>query len=56
MIPPINSDLNDSGGKDRKKEKAVVYDNPLFSIFFQYSPFSTHPNQLKIADFCITSM
>ena len=41
------------GRKDRKERKAVVYDNPPKSIFFQYLPFSTQPNQLKIANFCV---
>ena len=38
--------------KDKKERKTVVYNNPSKSIFFQYLPFSTQPNQLKIAYFC----
>ena len=39
--------------KDIKENKIVVYNNPLIKISFQYLPFSTQPNQLKIADFCV---
>ena len=41
-------------GKDRKVRKTVVYNNPPIYIFFQYLPFSTQPNHLKIADYCIS--
>ena len=41
-------------GKDRKERKTVVYNNPLKTIFLQYLPFSSLPNQLKTADFCVS--
>ena len=41
-------------GKDGKGRKTVVYVNPPKSINYQYLPFLTQSNQLKIADFCVS--
>ena len=43
-------------GKDKGESKTVPYDNPPKSIFFQYLAFLTQPNQLKIADFCVSML
>ena len=39
--------------KDRKERKTGVYNNPQKFSFSQYLPFSTQPNQKKIANFCV---
>ena len=39
--------------QEREKGSLEVYDKQPKSILFQYMPFSTQPNQLKTADFCV---
>ena len=41
---------------ERQKGSLVVYDKQPESIFFQYMPFLTQPNQLKTVDFCVSEI
>ena len=54
FVKQMSSNVNIWKGKDPKERKTVVYNNLPTQISFQYLPFSTQPNQLKIADFGVS--